>query len=138
MVIADLLAEIHRYPLEDLTKNAFLWLLFLFNVLVAVGTKSSQVRGAVVLQRAVDMLELRLDARAELCAAFVAPIMCFLEHSLSYAKGQVLILFLVKSRTAWRAEKRHTLSSKNQPYVSCYRSFVLLATAYTCSLRSRS
>jgi hypothetical protein len=50
----------------------------------------------------------------------------------------VLIFFLVKSRTAWRAEKRHTLSIKNQPYVSCYRSLVLLATAYTCSFRSRS
>jgi hypothetical protein len=50
----------------------------------------------------------------------------------------VLVFFLVKTRAAWRAEKRHTLSSKNRPYVFYYRSLVLLATAYTCSLRSRS
>lgn len=75
------------------------------------------------------MLKLRLDARTELCAAFVAPVVSFLEHSLSYAERQVLILFLVKTRAAWRTEKRHTLFSKNQPYVFCYRSLVLLATA---------
>ncbi len=75
------------------------------------------------------MLELRLDARTELCAALVAPVVSFLEHSLSYAERQVLILFLVKARAAWRTEKRHTLLIKNQPYVFCYSNFVLLATA---------
>ncbi len=75
------------------------------------------------------MLEMRLVARTELCAAFMAPVVRFLEHSLPYAERQVLIFLLVKTRTAWRAEKRHTLFSKNQPYVFCYKSLAILATA---------